>query len=134
MWMKEEWAVTKQFSSNGFDNSRCLLIKSSSKGSWTYSHNKLVEVKRGDIFYFEGNVNINGDNSSAYLRVAAFDENKEVIEWNLFKEKVDKTGVWFGVQRQFTIYDDNIKYIAFRLVGVGKGEYRFDNIIFRIIK
>jgi len=134
LWMREDGTVTKELSFDGFIGSRCLLIKSSSNGSWTYSHNKRVEVKKGDIFYFEGLVNINGDNTSAYLSVAAFDKNKKVIDWNLFKEKVHRTDAWFGVEKHFTINDDNIKYINFRLVGIGMGEYRFDDITFRKIK
>jgi hypothetical protein len=134
LWMREKGTVSKKFSLDGFGNSRCLLIRSSSKSSWTYSHNKRVEVKKEDIFYFEGLVNISGKNQSAYLSVAAFDENQKAIDWNLFKEKVDITGGWVGVEKQFTIYDDDIKYLTFRLVGVGIGEYRFDNIIFRKIK
>ena len=38
------------------------------------------------------------------------------------------------IQKQistFYISDDNIRFIKFRLAGLGKGEYRFDNIIFR---
>jgi len=134
LWMREEGAVSKELSSDGLNGSKCLLIKSSSKGSWTYSHNKRVEVKKGDIFYFNGMVNINGDNISAYLSVSARDENKKVIDWNLFKEKVNRTGVWVGVEKYFTINDDNIRYITFRLAGIGSGEYRFDDITFRKIR
>ena len=134
LWMREDGKVTREFSASGIDGSKCLLIKNSHTGSWTYSHNKLVEVKPGDLFAFDGLVNIQGNNLSAYLSIATFDENKKVIAWNFFKEKVDRTGVWVGVKRQFMVYDDDIKYITFRLVGVGIGEYRFDDITFRKIK
>ena len=134
LWMREEGTVTKHFSADGFDNTRCLLIKSSSKGSWTYSHSKLVEVKKKDIFYYEGIVHLTGKSLSAFINVAAFDQNQEVIDWNLFREKVGVPGVWTGVERHFTIDDDNIKYITLRLAGVGNGDFRFDNIIFRKIR
>jgi len=134
LWMREDGTVTKELSSEGINGSKCLLIKNTSKGSWVYSHNKKILVKKGDIFYFEGDVNIQGDDLSAYLSVAAFDKNKNAINWNLFKEKVNRTGVWGRVEKQFNISDDVIKYISFRLAGVGKGNYRFDNIIFRKIK
>ena len=91
----------------------------------------MVEVEKKDIFYYEGFVNITGASLSAYLNVAAYDENQKAIDWNYFKEKVERTGVWTRVERQFTIDDDKIKYITLRLVGVGNGEYRFDNITFR---
>ena len=66
--------------------------------------------------------------------MAAFDKNKNSINWNLFKKKVKRNGVWVRVEKQFNISDDDIKYITFRLVGIGNGFYRFDNIIFRKIK
>jgi len=134
IWMREDGTVTKELSLDGFNGSKCLLIKNTGIGSWAYSHRKRVEVKKGDIFYFEGDVNIKGENLSAYLSVAAYDENKNAIDWNFFKEKVNRTGAWIRVEKQFNISDDGIKYITFRLVGVGKGTYRFDNIIFRKIK
>jgi hypothetical protein len=133
LWMRESGKVTKELSLDGVNASKCLLIKNIGRGSWVYSHRKRVEVKKGDIFYFEGDVNIQGDDLSAYLSVAAFDKDKSAINWNLFKEKVNGTGVWIRVEKQFNISDDVIKYIRFRLVGVGKGDYRFDNIIFRKI-
>ena len=110
------------------------MIKNSSTGSWTYSHNKLVEVKTGDLFSFDGLVNIQGHNLYAYLSVAAFDKNKTVIDWNFFKEKVNRTGAWVRVKKQIAISNDHIKYIQFRLVGVGIGEYRFDQIAFHKVK
>ena len=134
LWMREDGTVTKELSLDGFNGSKCLLIKNTGEGSWVYSHRKRVEVRKGDIFYFGGDVNIEGENLSAYLSVAAYDENKNAIDWNLFKEKVNRTGVWIRVEKQFNISDDSIRYISFRLVGVGNGTYRFDNIIYRKIK
>ena len=134
LWMREDGTVTRELSSDGFNGSKCLLIKNTGNGSWVYSHRKRIEVKKGDIFQFEGDVNIQGDDLSAYLSVAAFDKNKNSINWNLFKKKVKRNGVWVRVEKQFNISDDDIKYITFRLVGIGNGFYRFDNIIFRKIK
>ena len=132
--MREDGKVTKEISLDGVNGSKCLLIKNIGRGSWTYSHRKLIEVKKGDVFYFEGDVNIKGENLSAYLSVAAYDENKIAIDWNLFKEKVNRTSCWIRVEKQFKISDADIRYITFRLVGVGNGTYRFDNILFRKIK
>ena len=132
--MREDGTVNRELSSDGFNGSKCLLIKNTGNGSWVYSHRKRIEVKKGDIFQFEGDVNIQGDDLSAYLSVAAFDKNKNSINWNLFKKKVKRNGVWVRVEKQFNISDDDIKYITFRLVGIGNGFYRFDNIIFRKIK
>lgn len=38
--------------------------------------------------------------------MAAFDENNEVIDWNLFKGKTNKNGEWVKVQS-----DDNTSYV-----------------------
>jgi hypothetical protein len=134
LWMQKNGTVTKKISLNGINGSKCLLIKNTGKGSWRYSQNKSIEVKKGDILYFEGFVSIKGDNLSAYLSVASLDKNKNLIDLNFIKEKVNKTGQWIRVEKQFNISDDNIRYICLWLSGVGKGDYRFDNIIFRKIE
>jgi hypothetical protein len=130
-WIKENGLVTDEISPYGIKGSRCLLIKSNSNGYWVYSHRKKVKVRRGDLFNFEGLVRMTGGASHAWLSVVAFDENNEAIDWNLFKSKTDKKGEWIKVEKQFDIPDDNIRYIRFRLVGKGHGEFQFDNIVFR---
>jgi hypothetical protein len=74
---------------------------------------------------------LKGRTCQQHFSVAAFDENKKVIDWNLFKEKVDKSGAWIRVEKQFTISADDIRYVTFRLIGAGIGKYRFDDITFR---
>ena len=134
LWMREAGTVTKEFSADGCNGSRCLLIKSSSTESWAYSHKTMIQVKRGDIYHFEGFVNIQGQNMSASLSVAAFDSNKRAIEWSLEKEKVNKYNTWTRVAKQFAIASNEIKYIKFRLGGKGTGEFRFDDITFYKLK
>jgi hypothetical protein len=134
LWMREEGTVTHQLTADGFNGSRCLLIKNSSTGSWSYSHKKLVEVKKGDRYYFEGFAKVRGQELSAAFSVAAFDSEKKVIDWNRVKQKVDKYGAWIKVATDFDVVDDAIKFIQFRLVGKGIGEYRFDQIEFHKIK
>jgi len=133
-WMQEAGAVTKEWSLDGINGSRCLLIKNTGKGRWAYYHNKRVHVKKGNIFSFKGDVNINGKNLFAYICVAVFDKNKKAISWSLFKKTVNRTGIWVTIEKQFSISDDVINYVTLRLVGVGNGDYRFDNITFRKIK
>lgn len=133
LWTRESETATIGFAQDGINDSRCLLIRNTGTGSWVYSHKKSVEVKKGDIFYFGGFVNIRGADAFAYLSVAAFDKHKKAVSWNFFKEKITDTDEWIKVQQQFEI-PDNIGYIRFRLAGVGIGEYRFDDIIFRKIK
>ena len=126
--------VNKELSLDGVNGSKCLLIKNIGRGYWVYYHRKIIEVNKGDIFHFEGDVNIQGDDLSVFLSLTVLDKNKNVINWNLFKEKVNRRGVWIRVEKQFIISDDVIKYIRFRLVGVDKGDFRCDNIIIRKIK
>lgn len=130
LWMRDKDKVTLGYDSNGINNSRCLLVKSNSIKSWAYSHNKYVEVLEGDVFSFEGFVKIQGDKISAYAGIAAFDKQKKPIKWNYISEKVDKAKKWITIKKKFII-PDNIKYISFRLSGVGIGEFRFDDISFK---
>ncbi len=129
LWMREKGTVTQSYDLNGWENSRCLFINCNSKKSWSFAHFKLVEVEKGDIFSFKGVVKING-NGTAYMGISAFDEEQTAIKWNYIKVKVVEHDKWIAVEHRFTIADD-IKYIRFRLTGVGVGEYRFDDIVFR---
>ncbi len=128
--MREEGKDTVGYDSHGIKNSRCLLVKSNSTKSWSYSHNKYVEVLEGDIFSFEGLANLQGDKISAYAGIAAFDKQKNPIKWNYISEKVDKAKKWIKIKNKFII-PNGISHIRFRLSGVGIGEFKFDDISFR---
>ncbi len=130
LWMRDKGKVTAGYDSHGINNSRSLLIKSTSTKSWAYSHNKYVEVLEGDVFSFEGITKIEGDKISAYAGIAAFDKQKKPIKWNYISEKADKAKKWVKINKKFAI-PENIKYISFRLSGTGIGEFRFDNVCFR---
>ena len=106
------------------------MVKNNSTKSWSYSHNKYVEVSKGDVFSFEGFAKIQGDKISAYAGIAAFDKHKKPIKWNYIAEKVEEANKWITIKKKFII-PDNIKYISFRLSGVGIGEFKFDNIILK---
>lgn len=129
LWMREEGNVTKEYDSQGIDNTRCLLIKNNSPGSWSFSHKKYVQVKEGDTFTFTVLVRLQGENVSAYAGVAAFDKRKNAISWNYFTEKTERTAEWVLLKKTFTIPGD-ISYIQFRLSGSGAGTYRFDDVRF----
>lgn len=131
--IKKYTSATSELSKDGFNNTNCLLIRNRSEGSWVHSHDEKIETKIGDIFYYEGLGNIKGNRLHAYFGVTAFDESKKVINWNLYKGKIEEIGSWVSVKKNIIISDDKIKYITFRVVGVGQGEFRFDNIIFRKI-
>jgi hypothetical protein len=130
LWMREKGKVTLGYDSNDINNSRCLLIKSTSIKDWSYSHNKYVEVLKGDIFSFEGFVKLDGDKISAYTGVGAFDKHKNPIKWNYISKKVDKINKWIKIKNRF-IVTDGISYINFSLSGNGIGEFKFDDISFK---
>jgi len=130
-WMQEEGRVTKGYDSNGGNNSRCLLIRSSSEKSWVCAYYWFVEVHKGDRFNFKGVAKLKGEKVSAYVSMAAYDKDKKAINWNYIQEKVGKKDLWANFDRSFIISDDGINYIRFRLSGSGVGEFRFDGICFR---
>jgi len=126
--------VSKELSKDGINRTRCLVVRNSRDTTWVYSHNQKIEAQKGDVFTYEGLVNIRGEKSYAYLGIAAFDKQEKAVNWNLFPKRVNTIGTWTKVTREFMIADDRIQYITFRLVGVGSGVYRFDDILFRKIK
>jgi hypothetical protein len=112
------------------DHSTCLQISATGKGHWSYPFEEIIQVNKGDIFYFEGLVNIEKGSAAAGLRVASLNKNRKVIDWDLAARRVKKSGRWVKADKQFTIMDSRIRYITFRLTG-GGGVYRFDNLILR---
>ncbi|MCP4270003.1 MAG: hypothetical protein GY777_31250 [Candidatus Brocadiaceae bacterium] len=130
LWMREEGKVTRGYDSNGTDNTRCLLISSNSKKSWSCTHNKYVEVQEGDFFSLEGFVRVEGADTSAYLGVTSFDVNKKVIKWNYIQKKAGERGVWTK-ENDYFVVSEGIGYIQLRLTGSGIGKFRFDDICFR---
>ena len=115
------------------DHSRYLEITYQDDAYWSYPFQKYIPVNKGDIFYFEGSVYLEPDSMIAGLCISAYDGNKTVTNWGLSFKNVVETGRWIKVQKQFTITDDNIRYIAFRLAG-GQGVYRFDDLMFSKLK
>jgi len=129
LWMREKGSVTRHYEPGGSNNTRCLVVTSTSEKSWSIPHNKFVEVKKGDTFSYEVSVRLQGGNIAAYAGVAAFDENKHAVSWDYNLQKADATGRWVRIEQQFRIADV-VPYIQFRIVGTGAGEYRFDDVRF----
>jgi len=130
LWMREKGKVSNFYDLNEIDNSLCLLIKSKSSKSWSYSNNKYIEVRKGDIIYFKVNIKINGKQSIAYAGFSSFNKNKYKIDWNYIREKMAVIDKWVKIEKNFMI-TDTTNYIKFKISGTGIGEYRFDNIIIR---
>ena len=131
LWMAENGKVTQAYDNSGTNNSRALLIKSKSSKSWAYSYNMFVQVNPGDKFILEGFVKVEGKEATAYIGVASFDMNKNVIDYDYIRKGVSESETRAKTEEMFTVAD-GIGYICLRLTGSGVGECRFDDI--RLIK
>lgn len=130
IWMREEGKVKQGYDVNGIDKSRALLIESNSEKDWSYQHNKLIKVKEGDTFKFEGNVRTQGKGITVTLSVILYDKDKREIKWHYGREDIGERTEWIKVERQF-IVPKGIEYIRFRLTGSGVGQAWFDNVKFK---
>ena len=130
LWMREKGKVTRGFDDGGRDHSRCLLVNSDSEKSWSFGYYAVVEVEKRDVFGFSGFIKQDGVAPNAYLRVSAFDDKGDVVKWNYAKEGAGQVGGWVFVRKKFEV-GDGIKYLKFGMVGIGKGAYRFDDLVFQ---
>lgn len=130
LWMREKGKITRNYKSDGVGKSRCLMIESNSDKDWSYEHNKLVQVKPGDVFFFEGFAKTKGEGIKTSLGVVLKDERKEVVQWNYAGEILEEADRWTKITRRFTV-PEGISYINFRLTGSGKGQFWFDEIKFQ---
>jgi hypothetical protein len=126
-------ATSKVIEGGYGDLSHCLQIISEGNQRWSYPFSKFISVTIGDVFHFEGLVYLKSDAVAARLCIAAFDENRKAIDWDLAVQGTDKAGAWVKVQKQFTIADGHIRYITFRVTGA-RGVYRFDNLLLNKLK
>lgn len=129
LWMRDEGKVTLGYDSVGVNDSRCLLITSKSNSDWSYQHNSLIEVKKREIFSFEGLVKFQGKNANAILGVIVFGPDKQVLKWYYADERIVGTTEWQKISRRFMI-PEGVKYIRFRLSGSGVGKAWFDDVQF----
>jgi len=127
LWMVEKGKVVRSYDTNGFHNSRCLLIKSSSDKSWVYSSLKYIAVKKGDVFSYTGFLSLKGKNTYAGFSFTSYDKNKNVIKWNHETTKKNQSNEVIKIAKQFTVTDE-IAFIKFKIFGRGAGEFRFDDI------
>jgi len=52
------------------------------------------------------------------------------MRWGYVAQKNSRTGTWDRVEKTFSVGDD-VVYLKFGSVGKGKGEFRFDDLVFR---
>jgi hypothetical protein len=115
------------------DHSRCLQISSECDCRWVCPYKKLISANRGDTFSYEGRVFLEKGSRKARFCIAAFDQKRNAITWSLAESDVHTSGEWIKVQRQFTIDDERIRYITFRMSG-SRGGYRFDDLLLSKLK
>lgn len=107
---------------------RCLQISSHRKNPWVFKLSKLIAVTKGDLFQVKGRLHIEPESKNAIFSIAAFDADKNPINWSMASHRVARKGSWVDAEKQFSITDEKIRYISFRLLG-RQGVYRFDDII-----
>jgi hypothetical protein len=115
------------------DNSRCLHISSECDCRWVYPYRKLFSTTKGEAFFLAGRVFLEAGSRKARFSIAAFDKDRNAITWSLAVSSVQASGDWIEVQKQFTIDDEQIRFITFRISG-GRGRYRFDNLLLSRVK
>ena len=129
LWMREKDSVFQFYDSEEEKNLRYLKIENRSDGSWSISHNKYVEVNKDDVFSIRVQTRLKGSNLSTWAGVSLFDMNQEVVSWNFGTGKTVKTDEWITLQNTFTI-PEGVAFVQFRLAGVGKGEFWYDDVRF----
>lgn len=110
------------------NSSRCLQISSHRKNRWVFKFSKYITVTKGDLFQVKGRLKIEPDSKPAFFSIAGFDADKNPIDWSMATHKVTQKGSWINTEKQFSITDENIRYISFRLLG-RRGVYRFDDLL-----
>lgn len=123
--------VSREKSSTVSNPTTCLVVQNTNDTTWVYSYIRMIETCPGDVYYYEGLANIKGDDAAAFLNIGAFDEQRKAVDWNFYRKKADRMNQWTKVQNTITISDPRIRFITFRLVGTGKGEFRFDDILLK---
>lgn len=110
------------------NSSRYLQIASHRNNHWVYNFSKFIAVTKGDLFQVKGRLHVEPESKNAFFSIAGFDADKNPIDWSMATHKVTQKGNWINAATQFTITDDKIRYISFRLMGY-RGVYRFDDIL-----
>ena len=131
IYIEGEGEIVQSISSSGTDTSKCLLIINRKVKSWSISHNTFVEVNIGDAFTYGAKVKISDGHPIANICVDSFDENMKIITWGYSKILLDELEKWSDLVNSFSIGDEGVKYIRLRINGIGRGLYRFDDIIFK---
>jgi hypothetical protein len=128
LWAKEDGLVKSEFTTEGVDGSKCLLIKSNSAKDWAYMHFEIISVESGDKFGYEGQIRTEGD-SKVILSVQTYNEKMKVVDWSYGSKTVTAAKNWVEAINEFEIPQD-IKYIRFGLKGSGNGRSWIDNVAF----
>lgn len=106
----------------------CLQVSSHRKDHWVYNFSKYIAVTKGDLFQVKGRLRIEPNSKNAFFSIAGFDADKNPIDWSMATHMVTQKGSWINAEKQFSITDEDIRYISFRLLGY-RGVYRFDDIL-----
>jgi len=128
LWTMQEGNPVQTSGFNEKNQSRCLVIHADNI-FFGLSHDKFVEVKKHDSFRYSVKVKIENIGDAAVVCIDAFDQNKNVMKWSYRYRTIKKYHHWVNITEDITI-TDNISYIRLRLSGYGRGQFKFDDIIF----
>ena len=128
LWAREKGLVEIEYPADGADGTKCLLVKSNSAKDWALRHFKMISVKAGGRFGYEGRVKTTG-NAKVILSVVTYNEDMKVMNWGYAAKTVNAAKDWVEVTNKFEIPQD-VQYIRFGLSGSGGGKAWIDNVVF----
>ena len=127
LWSRQEGKIFLEKVRNNTDHSPAILIEHYGEKDWSYKSKRVIDVVKGEIFSFEGQMKLVGTTNSAALSVILYDENKKVMNWFYAKEDVHTRNQWVKVKRSFVV-PDGAHTLRFRITGEGPGEVYVDNL------
>jgi len=130
--MREKGKVHLEYDPEGLNGSQCLLVHSESERDWACFSVCYLRVKQGDVFEYSGRAHLESRNGWAVMSFTTYNENRDPIDWNYGKTKVIQTGSVVSVLKRVSVQKE-IAFIRFHISGVGKGEFRFDDIRLKMI-
>ena len=102
-----------------------VRIEHAGEQDWSFTSNKRLDVKRGDIFTIQGWVKVEGT-GSATIGAIAYDESGTAVDWVLGGRTACGTSGWRLLRGRFVI-PSGVETILPRLMGRGPATVWFDD-------
>jgi hypothetical protein len=121
-------SIWTNYSKQGPDSSRCLMVTSLSDKRWHITHRYRIAVRENDRFYLEGILWSKTSGGYAAVQVSGFDAQGQIIERNMWHIESSIQGEFEKIKGVFTV-TPGVASIELQLAGKGPGEFKFDNIL-----